>query len=752
MKLFPAQKPLHGKVLFLITAFAFLMMIHSSSAQCIYFKKVVTGSESVHCLGITTDGTLWGWGSNEFGQVGNNSLNNVPEPVQITKLSGWKDIACGDGHSLAIDSHGKLWGWGRNDNGELGDAQASGTGNVLKPVRIHGADSIWKAIAACGAHSMGITTDGKLWVWGYGTLYDAAGNIYYSPIQVGSDTDWVKITTGQYFFIAIKRDSTLWGWGRNAEGEAGDSTTSNNIFTPPVEIDSNHKWTAIAAGNDHTLALQRNGTLWSWGNNTSGELGNGTLTAGTHGPKQVGTAKYFAISAGTNYSLAISKDSLRWAWGDDGIGQFGNDTGGSGVHMSLIPELTDSSRPWANVAAAAETDYDLFATGALWASGDNDFEETGDGNAIRTVTLIKVGTPSPYLSLAASGGSDTEYQRAYTFYATDCSNLIAEIFKTGTNQIYGNTIATVWIDGSVQSDPGGKPYVQRHYQVSAIRNDTTLTGTITLYFNQDEFTAYNASPQVLNGTYPMLPVDATDAQNYRANLRIDKILALSSDGSGNYNTYNGTQTLITPATIDFANGIWEVTFDVTGFGGFFITTGGTLLPVTWINVSAAFNNNQSEIIWKVNEENAANYTVEKSIDAVNFYALNTIASKGNGVNTYQYNDVTKNDGLSYYRIQQKDKDGRINYSSIVQLNGSNDNNAITLFPNPAGDHVFIKGLAVDHTYTMTVYNVQGKILFAGNISAAQNELLTNNFNDETYFIKISCENAAPVFLKFIKIK
>lgn len=136
---------------------------------------------------------------------------------------------------------------------------------------------------------------------------DAGGTVPNTPRQVGSDTDWTMVTTGSTHFIAVKKDSTLWGWGRNGEGEAGDSSTIGNDFTPPVEIDSNHNWIAVVAGANHTIALQKDSSLWSWGENTFGQLGNGTTSNGLKGPKQVGTQKYISIGAGNAFSVALSR-------------------------------------------------------------------------------------------------------------------------------------------------------------------------------------------------------------------------------------------------------------------------------------------------------------------------------------------------------------------------------------------------------------------------------------------------------------
>ena len=721
-----------------------------SYAQCIYFKKIASGNTSTHCVAIAKDGTLWAWGYNQFYQVGNNSNINVSEPLQLSTATGWKDVATGTQHSLALDAQGKLWGWGTNYNGELGDGQASGI-SVPVPTRIHSGDSIWKSISASGSHSGGITADGRLWIWGYNTYNGGYGAINYVPLQVGADTDWAAVSVGYNQVIAIKRDSTLWGFGRNGEGQAGDSATLDNIYLPGVRIDSNHRWVAISAGNDHCLGLQKDGSVWSWGGNHWGQLGNGNNVDGTKGPKRVGTGKYIAIAAGGHFSVAISKDSMRWVWGDNSLGQFGNDIGGSnGTHESWVPILSDSSKHWAKVTAAANASYSITGDGTAWAAGDNGTEEIGDGNDIRTNTLIKVGTPYPYPALATNGSSATEYQHGYSYYAANCNNLITLIYKTGANPLHNITTAKVWVDGAVNTDAAGKPYLQRHYQIKPASGDTTATATVVLYFTQAEFTAYNATANVLNGTYPKLPVDAADGQYYRGNLRIIRTMGESSDGSGKPSTYHGTSTLIAPSSIAYADGRWQAVFDVTGFGGFFATTGATLLPLTWINIGAAYNGaGQPVLNWKVSEINTAGYTVEKSSDGGTYNVSGTVAAKGNGVNTYQYTDYVKTPTQLFYRIRQTDKDGKFTYSKVVKLNNTISTATLSVYPNPATEHVVISGLQLNTNYHISITDMAGKTVVVKDINGAENQVFTNNFTNGVYFIKITAANYSTV-LKFIK--
>jgi alpha-tubulin suppressor-like RCC1 family protein len=148
-------------------------------AQCAYFTTVNTSATATHCLGIKSDGTLWAWGNNQSGQLGDGNTGTVvSEPEQIGTGTNWKVIAAGNEHSLALTADGKLWAWGDDGEGELGDGAPVGVArNVPTPEHITSPDSIWIAVGACEAHSVGVTADGKLWAWGYGTLLSSAGTI-----------------------------------------------------------------------------------------------------------------------------------------------------------------------------------------------------------------------------------------------------------------------------------------------------------------------------------------------------------------------------------------------------------------------------------------------------------------------------------------------------------------------------------------------------------------------------------------------
>ncbi len=345
------------------------------------WSKITAGGG--HTLALKSDGTLWAWGYNAYGQLGNNSHVNRYAPVQVGSDDSWASLATGFSHSLALKNDGTLWAWGQNDNGQLGD----GTTVERKiPVQVD-AENIWAAVAAGYGYSLALKNDGTLWAWGrndHGQLGDGTWADKNTPVQVGPFSNWSKVTAGYYHNLAIKKDGTLWAWGHNDHGQIGNGlTVDSNV---PLQMDSENNWIAAAAGNGHSLALKKDGTLLAWGDNDHGQLGDDT-DDDSFTPVQAGTdSNWSAVTAGYDYSLAIKKDGTLWAWGYNAVGQLGDGS----IEDQQTPVQVGSEITWDLVAAGYYHTGAIKKGGTLWMWGYNISGQLGDNTMNNSDTPVQV--------------------------------------------------------------------------------------------------------------------------------------------------------------------------------------------------------------------------------------------------------------------------------------------------------------------------------------------------------------------------
>jgi alpha-tubulin suppressor-like RCC1 family protein len=243
---------------------------------------------STHTIATKVDGTLWSWGSSNQGQLGLNDTVNRSSPVQVGALTTWYQVASGSAFTLATKTDGTLWAWGYNGNGQLGLGDAGALTKRSSPVQV-GALTTWYQVAAGSAFTLATKTDGTLWSWGNnsnGQLGQNNTTYHSSPVQIGALTNWSRISAGAgKFCLAIKTDGTLWSWGYNDFGTLGQNDTVNR--SSPVQVGSLTNWYQVAAGNNHCIATKADGTLWSWGVGGNGQLGLGNTTYRSS-PVQVG--------------------------------------------------------------------------------------------------------------------------------------------------------------------------------------------------------------------------------------------------------------------------------------------------------------------------------------------------------------------------------------------------------------------------------------------------------------------------------
>jgi alpha-tubulin suppressor-like RCC1 family protein len=287
--------------------------------------KQVVGTYSAH--GIRTDGTLWSWGTNDTGQLGNGTFNiHYSSPIQIGALTDWNQVAVDEfGTAFGIRTNGTLWAWGDNTYGQLGRGLAVAL-NYSSPVQI-GALTTWKKVDSCHGTVLALTTGGTMFAWGdNGTGELGRGNVisYSSPVQIGALTTWKDISVGEDSAYAIKTDGTLWAWGYNLYGQLGNSNIIN--YSSPIQIGSLADWKSVAAGVYSVAAVKTDGTLWTWGWGDRGQLGNGGIVSYSS-PIQIGSlTNWKQVASGDVLNIcmwSVKTDGTLWAWGQNQYGQLG---------------------------------------------------------------------------------------------------------------------------------------------------------------------------------------------------------------------------------------------------------------------------------------------------------------------------------------------------------------------------------------------------------------------------------------------
>ena len=249
------------------------------------YQRMASGTNGNSSFEIR-GGALWACGKNDHGQLGDGTTTDRNSPVQVGTDTKWVSVAGGALHTVALKSDGTLWAWGMKDYGQLGDGT---TVDKNAPVQV-GTDTKWVSLSKGTQYTLALKSDGTLWAWGrndYGQLGDGTTVDRHTPVQIGTDTKWASIASGRLHNIALKSDGTLWTWGWDIWEQLGNGPGRNDVNVP-TRIGTDNQWTQVGAGDDHSLALKSNGTLWAWGRNDYGQLGNGTTTM-SDVPTQTGT-------------------------------------------------------------------------------------------------------------------------------------------------------------------------------------------------------------------------------------------------------------------------------------------------------------------------------------------------------------------------------------------------------------------------------------------------------------------------------
>ena len=288
-----------------------------------FVTEPMVSSSWAHTVALRNDGTVWAWGQNFSGGLGDGTTTDRHTPVQVQNLNNIVSISAGESNTVALRNDGTVWAWGWNSWGGLGDGT---TTNRHTPVQVQNLNNI-VSISAGGGHTVALRNDGTVWAWGRnvnGQLGDGTFTERHTPVQVQNLSNIVSISATSERTVALRNDGTVWAWGMIVNGQLGDGPATRSYT--PVQVQNLNNIVSISATSVHTVALRNDGTVWEWGMIVNGQLGDGT-NAYSRIPVQVQNLNNIvSISAGGERTAALRNDGTVWAWGWNSFGGLGNGT------------------------------------------------------------------------------------------------------------------------------------------------------------------------------------------------------------------------------------------------------------------------------------------------------------------------------------------------------------------------------------------------------------------------------------------
>ncbi len=369
-----------------------------------------------HTLLLLDDGSVWAWGANDYGQLGDGTTSESHFPVRVKNSAGTGElwnitaISAGAGFSVALTSDSTIWAWGVNDEGQLGDGS---TDERHLPVAVldssgYPLDDI-VAISAGAYHCLALDKWDEVWAWGanrYGALgrgtadynpHPLARNVLHSADSVFADV--VSIACGSQYNYALRSDQTLWAWGSGGDGQLGNDTTLNQYYPEPV-LDSagtgmfgeialfDAARHGVLGTTGHGVAIDDDGYLWAWGRNYDGQLGDGTATPRdrpVHVHDASGTGFFGDVAScsnGSENTLALLGDATVWAWGNNYYGSVGDNSTFDRYLPVRVHGIDDIG--YLDNIAQIETGqghaFAIHSDGRLFGWGRNDRGQLGDGS------------------------------------------------------------------------------------------------------------------------------------------------------------------------------------------------------------------------------------------------------------------------------------------------------------------------------------------------------------------------------------
>ncbi len=368
------------KKLFLIITVVFISL--NSSAQC--WKSIAT--RAFHSVGIQDDGSLWAWGLNSDGQLGDGTTDNRLIPKRIGTDNDWAYVAAGTNATYAIKQNGTLWAWGSNSEGQLSDGT---TTSRLLPYQVL-PGTTWSRVSAGDSFMVAQKSDGTLWSCGDNFLnqlgHPVLGTSNCTLNLINTDTDWMDFNCGNRHTVLIKTNHTIWGFGDGVLGKL--ATGSNNGYDTPTQLLTENNWAQITADVWTTHFRKTDGSIYAVGQNQSGALGFGTNYLYNLTVQQIGTdTDWRSIEACTAHTIAIKNNGTLWSCGINTSGELGN---GTTTNTNVLAQVGTAVN-WTKARCGWYYTLTLDSNGTLWAWGDNTYGQLGDGTTTNRLVPTQIG-------------------------------------------------------------------------------------------------------------------------------------------------------------------------------------------------------------------------------------------------------------------------------------------------------------------------------------------------------------------------
>jgi hypothetical protein len=410
---------------------------------------------------LAADGTVWTWGDNSVGQLGDGTYVSRNSPAVVPNLNNVASIKAGGSHVLVLGQDETVSAWGDNRYGQLG------TGDTISspvPVTVAGMTDV-RRIAAGFQRSAALKNDGTVWTWGY-ERYDNQDIFRVQPVAVPELVDVVDVAAGYEHMVAVKADGTVWVWGSNYANQLANDNPWWKYQDVPFQVTNLPSIVKVASSYDHTLALANDGTVWAWGYNFDGQLGDGTDQLRTRPVQVVGLTGVIAIATAYSYSLAMKSDGTVWAWGNGARG---------------IVQGPDRYRPQQVGLGLLDTNHnemddrwEMQFFGNLNQSGDGDFDGDGVSNRLESLrgtnpTDFYNGMP-PVIEIA--GGNNQ---------VGDPGAFLAKPYTVRVHSPDGRILVNAPLTFTVTSGGGALSFTPDAPQQQAIATRTNANGEASVY-------------------------------------------------------------------------------------------------------------------------------------------------------------------------------------------------------------------------------------------------------------------------------